>query len=250
MPLSRAFSNTGALSFAAQTQDSDVAEVRVFRSRLTIAVADGPVDIADGNQVRDEFELTASPDPAAAEAPAQISIVMVDTKGKWQRGASPDGAQEYVSMTGRACPTPHPRERGRALVAGLLLVVSALLAACGDGDRNPLASTEWRLVALGDADAPAEVLGGDPTTRFTTATDMTGWTGCNAYGASYRVRDSELRLDELTWTEAGCPSQALFRQEQRMQDLLATVERFEVSGDRLTLYSEGGQALIFERVGE
>ena len=48
----------------------------------------------------------------------------------------------------------------------------------------------------------------------------------------------------------GCPSEELFRQEQRIQDSLATVEQFEVSGERLTLHSEGGQALVFERVGE
>ena len=130
----------------------------------------------------------------------------------------------------------------------LLLGFLFLMAACGS-EENPLANTEWRLVALGDADAPADVVGGDPTTRFTTATDMTGWMGCNSYGAGYSVSGSDLRLDDLTWTEAGCPSDALFRQEQRMQDLLATVERFEVSGERLTLYSEGGQALVFERAG-
>ena len=137
----------------------------------------------------------------------------------------------------------------RWLLPGLVF----LLAACG-AEGNPLAdtelaNTEWRLVALGDANAPAEVVGGDPTAKFTTATDMTGWTGCNSYGATYTARESELRLDDLTWTEAGCPSQALFRQEQRMQDSLATVERFEVLGKRLTLHSEGGQALVFERVG-
>ena len=134
-----------------------------------------------------------------------------------------------------------------------------LLAACGgegnplaDSEESTLANTEWRLVALGDADAPApaEVVGGNPTAEFTTATDMTGWTGCNSYGARYSARGSELRLDDLRWTERGCPSQALFRQEQRMQDSLATVERFEVSGEQLTLHSEGGQALVFERVGE
>ncbi len=113
-------------------------------------------------------------------------------------------------------------------------------------EGNPLADTEWRLVALGNADAPAEVMGGDPTAEFTTATDMTGWTGCNSYGSRYSVRDSELRLDDLTWTEAGCPSQALFRQEQRMQDSLATVERFDVLGEQLILHSEGGQVLVFE----
>ena len=130
-----------------------------------------------------------------------------------------------------------------------LLGLVFLLAACGS-QGNPLANTEWRLVALGNVDAPAELVGDNPTAKFTTATDMTGWTGCNSYGARYRARDSELRLNDLTWTEAGCPSQALFRQEQRMQDSLATVGRFEVSGERLTLHSEGGQALVFERVGK
>ena len=175
---------------------------------------------------------------------------MFDTRGKQQQGAPPGGVSGQASMTGRTCPTPDLRARGLALVAGFLLLASALLSACGGGEGNRLANTEWRLVALGDADAPTEVAGGDPTAEFTTATDMTGWTGCNAYGASYSTRDSELRLDELTWTEAGCPSQALFQQEQRMQDSLATVERFEVSGERLTLHSEGGQALVFERVGK
>ena len=95
----------------------------------------------------------------------------------------------------------------------LLLGFVFLLVACGS-EGNPLANTEWQLVALGNANAPAEVVGGNPTAEFTTAEDMTGWTGCNSYAARYRARESELRLDDLTWTEAGCPTQALFRQEQ------------------------------------
>ena len=133
----------------------------------------------------------------------------------------------------------------RWLLPGLLF----LLVACGT-EGNPLANTDWRLVALGNAGAPAEVVGGDATAQFTTATDMTGWTGCNSYDARYSARDAELRLDDLRWTEAGCPSQALFQQEKRMQDSLATVERFEVSGGRLTLHSEGGRVLVFEQVGK
>ena len=134
----------------------------------------------------------------------------------------------------------------------VLFVFAFLIAACGDSGReeDPLANTEWRLVALGNADPPTEVVAGNPTAEFTTATDMTGWTGCNSYAARYSARESELRLDDLTWTEAGCPSQALFRQEQRMQDLLATVEWFEIPGQQLTLHSEGGQALVFEKVGK
>ena len=131
----------------------------------------------------------------------------------------------------------------------ILFIFALLIAACGS-EENPLANTEWRLVALGNADAPAQVVEGNPTAKFTTDADMTGWTGCNSYGARYSARESDLRLDELTWTEAGCPSNALFRQEQRMQDSLATVERFEVSGEQLTLHSEGGQVLVFEKVGK
>ena len=131
----------------------------------------------------------------------------------------------------------------------LLLGFVLLMAACGSGE-NPLANTEWRLVAMGDAGAPVDVVEGDATAEFTADGDMKGFTACNSYSAGYSTRDSELRLDELRWTEAGCPTDALFRQEQRMQDSLATVERFEVSGDRLTLHSEGGQALVFERLGE
>ena len=130
----------------------------------------------------------------------------------------------------------------------ILFIFALLIAACS-GEENPLANTEWQLVAMGNADSPTEVVAGNPSAKFTTATDMTGWTGCNAYGARYTVGESDLRLDELMWTEAGCPSQALFRQEQRMQDLLATVETFEVSDERLTLHSEGGQVMVFERAG-
>ena len=130
----------------------------------------------------------------------------------------------------------------------ILFILAFLIVACS-GEENPLANTEWQLVAMGKADSPTEVVEGSPTAKFTTDTDMTGWTGCNAYGARYSLEESDLRLDELTWTEAGCPSQALFRQEQRMQDLLATVESFEVSGERLTLHSEGGQVMVFERAG-
>ena len=124
-----------------------------------------------------------------------------------------------------------------------------LLVACSSAG-NPLAHTEWRLSALGNADAPAEVVEGDATAEFTTRRDMTGWMGCNSYDARYNARGSELRLSDLGWTEQGCPSRALYRQEQRMQDLLATVERFEVSGEQLMLHSEGGQVLVFERVGK
>ncbi len=150
---------------------------------------------------------------------------------------------------------------GEGLTLGESAVLGEAVEACGldtgfsfpggeGGEGNPLAGTEWQLdLVLGSTEPPAGVVGGDPTVEFA-ATDMTGWTGCNSYRAGYSIQGEELRLDDLTWTEAGCPSQELLRQEQRMQESLATVEEFEISGERLTLHSEGGQALVFERIGE
>ena len=97
------------------------------------------------------------------------------------------------------------RRSGKAIPEGtgkirwILPGIVFLLAACGS-EGSPLANTERRLVALGNADAPAEMVGGNPTARFTTATDIAGWTGCNAnaYAARYGARESKLRLDDLT----------------------------------------------------
>ena len=71
----------------------------------------------------------------------------------------------------------------------LLLGFVFLLVACG-AEGSPLADTEWRLVSLGNADAPAEV-GGNATAEFTAAGDMNGLTACNFYTAGYSVRGSE-----------------------------------------------------------
>ena len=147
----------------------------------------------------------------------------------------------------------------RSWVLGGALVPSDFVGHDGDDDHDHgtdhdddhghgLAETAWQLVALGTADAPDSVVG-EVDVQFS-ATTLKGWTGCNRYAARYRVRGHALQLADLTATEAGCPTQRLFDQEQRVKTLWVNVERFEVSGDRLTLQSAEGQVLVFERVEE
>ena len=117
-----------------------------------------------------------------------------------------------------------------------------------DDHGHGLAETAWQLVALGTADAPDSVVG-EVDVQFS-ATTLKGWTGCNRYAARYRVRGHALQLADFEATEAGCPTQRLFDQEQRVKTLWVNVERFGVAGDRLTLHSAEGQVLVFERVEE
>ncbi len=131
----------------------------------------------------------------------------------------------------------------------ILLTVLAVIAACGSDADNPLADTDWVLIELGDAGNPDAAFGGYTVDMQFSENEVGGWTGCNAFGGEYTVRGDELRLADLGWTEAGCPTDPLFRQEQRIQDSLIAIERFEASGNRLTLHSEGGQVLIFVIAG-
>lgn len=130
------------------------------------------------------------------------------------------------------------------LVLGGLAVLIVVGIYATTRDANPLANTAWHLVAMGPADAPAAVI--DQVTAEFTDTHLTGSTGCNAYQAAYNTRQSELHLDNLTWQEAGCPTRALFDQEQRIQKALATIEHFEIASDRLTLHSADDHVLILE----
>lgn len=136
------------------------------------------------------------------------------------------------------------------ILRGVLLPlgVVALAAACG-GD-NPLAETRWHLVALESHGARDAVLG-YPVLEFSKATrdgaTVEGTTGCNLYIGAYRVRGQRLRIYDLWWQEAGCPHQAFYRQEDRILEAIAGVERFMLSGDRLLLITRGQQVLMFER---
>ena len=58
-------------------------------------------------------------------------------------------------------------------------------------------------------------------------------------------RGSSFTIEELSWTEAGCPSQELFMQQSLYTDLLVDAEGFAISGSQLTITGSDGQTIIF-----
>ncbi len=122
----------------------------------------------------------------------------------------------------------------------LILGAVALLALACASEEQPLAGTSWTLLSV--ADSPAI---GNVEVEFSEESDISGWTGCNSYDGKYSASGSSFTIDELRWTEAGCPSRELFMQESLYIDLLVDAEGFAVSGARLTITSSDGQTITF-----
>ena len=81
--------------------------------------------------------------------------------------------------------------------------------------------------------------------EFSEESDISGWTGCNSYDGRYSVSGSSFTIEDLSWTEAGCPSRKLFIQESLYLDLLVNAEGFAISGSQLTITNSDGQTIRF-----
>ncbi len=79
--------------------------------------------------------------------------------------------------------------------------------------------------------------------EFSEESGISGWTGCNSYDGRYSASGSSFTIEELSWTEAGCPSRELFTQESLYTDLLVNAEGFAINGYWLTITSSDGEAI-------
>ena len=122
-----------------------------------------------------------------------------------------------------------------ALVGAVMLMASACAS-----DEQPLVGTSWTLHSI--AGNPAI---GNVEVEFSEERDISGWTGCNSYDGRYSASGPSFTIEELSWTEAGCPSRELFTQESLYTELLVDAEGFAISGSELTITSSDGQTMIF-----
>ena len=127
----------------------------------------------------------------------------------------------------------------RMLLPVIVGAVALLALACAS-EENPLADTSWTLLSVGGSPAIGNV-----EVEFSEEGGISGWTGCNSYDGKYSASGSSFTIEELSWTEAGCPSRELFMQESLYIELLVEAERFAISGAHLTITSFDGQTMRF-----
>ena len=127
----------------------------------------------------------------------------------------------------------------RMLLSVIAAAVALLALACAPEDQ-PLAGTSWTLLSVGGSPAIGNV-----EVEFSEENGISGWTGCNSYDGRYSASGSSFTIEELRWTEAGCPSRELFAQESLYTDLLVDAEGFAIGGSQLTITSSDGQTITF-----
>ncbi len=150
--------------------------------------------------------------------------------------------------------------RTAAPLAGLVLAAIVALGACASLPTPtvapapgqpaatpaplPLAGTTWELAALGGQPPAA---GSTITLAFADGR-LSGFAGCNSYGGDYTIEADRLRPDMLAQTLIACPEPGLMAQEQAYMQALTAGGRLNLSGDRLELRDEAGEAtLVFAR---
>ena len=106
----------------------------------------------------------------------------------------------------------------------------------------------WKLTEL---DGQPVVVGSarEPHLRFQAAdSHVAGSTGCNSLSGTFEHPGDRLTLGRMVTTLMACTDSTLSRQEQRLLQALATVDRAGTVGDRLTLYAHDRPVARFEAV--
>jgi heat shock protein HslJ len=111
--------------------------------------------------------------------------------------------------------------------------------------QNPLANTTWQLGSMeGAGDIPPEV---SITAYFSADGSLTGNGGCNSYTTSYSADGQAITIQFPGTTEAMCgePVDSL---EKTYLELLPQAANFEINGDRLIIWGNGGQEILQYRL--
>ena len=112
-------------------------------------------------------------------------------------------------------------------------------------DQRVLTGIEWRLVSLGPLGAEDSVVAGTTVTlKFGEDGRASGSTGCNSYGGTYEVHGDRISFGRLVSTRRACLDQNANQQEQRFLAALEAANRFRLTSDRLTIFSDRGRNVL------
>ena len=122
-----------------------------------------------------------------------------------------------------------------------LTLIAIMLSACGSFGGDSLDGTSWKLIAIGNS---SPVVGSTLTLAFENG-QVSGHSGCNSFGGTYKISGDKLQFDQMMSTMMACVDQSLMEQESAFMKFLDDAQSFEIVDGQLHVYRSSGDALIF-----
>ncbi len=118
--------------------------------------------------------------------------------------------------------------------------------AADNADSASISEKKWVLETIGGD--PVVLAEGSAFITFDTGQKQAGGnTGCNVFGGSYTSTGENIAFKNPVSTMRACIEDNRMEIERSFMDALLKVDRYEVNGDRLTLF--GGNTALLEFVG-
>ncbi len=114
------------------------------------------------------------------------------------------------------------------------------LAACGGGEQNPEKLKGLSFIAQSN-NTPI-------TLTFAPDAERINGQVVNLYNASYTARGNKIKFGDMLSTMMMGPMDAMTAEQEYFQ-FMATVEKYDLDGDTLTLYGTDGQTMVFNQTG-
>lgn len=110
-------------------------------------------------------------------------------------------------------------------------------------DKNPLLGQEW---VIEDITGRGVIDNSHPSLQFFADGRLAGSASCNRIIGSYKINGTRLTIDPAGTTMMACP-EALMNQEQKLLELLPTVERFSIDETGVLVLTTANGATIIAR---
>jgi len=124
----------------------------------------------------------------------------------------------------------------------ILFWVLILIAACGSPDPvADLMRNRWQLIEINGQ--PPLTGQQSMTIIFTTSDRLSGFSGCNTYGGSYRLDGATIAISDLITTFIAC-SDPIGAQEIAFHQALQAATHYEVNAGVLSLVDDQGAVVL------
>ena len=177
-----------------------------------------------------------------APSPTPTAVLTLDASAVAVDAATPEATEAAEA------PTEEPAEPAEEAAAAETVAEETVAAEeePSAGESESVAFNSWtveQLYGMG-------TLGSVPVTaEFVSDTQLSGWTGCNDYEATFAAgADNSIQVTELSLTSDNpCHSEAATNQELLLQKALSEATAYELSGADLTLSNAAGDPVLTMR---